>query len=132
MDLRSLLRRFREWLVRPASRPRTSAGADVQTLAVLRDAIQRKKQIIAFRGRGRRPLVFCPHALASGAGRWYVLAFVVVGERADDEDLQSPARWRWIPVTELSQVVQREGFWFSAPRESRPELRTVRIELDAA
>ncbi len=123
-----LLVALRRWLVEaPWDRqPDTSASK----MDRIREAIQSKTQIVAYRRKCF--LIFCPHALASSVGGFYVLAFVILGGTADDEDFHSPRRWRWIPVSELAGVTEREGYWFSAPRDSRPRLYAATIEFEAA
>ncbi|MFB3819337.1 MAG: hypothetical protein ACE147_16885 [Candidatus Methylomirabilales bacterium] len=130
MSLR-VLRRLGQRCLKAWLRSADADGPPAPDVAsLLREAIRLKKQIVAYRDRCF--LVFCPHALGSRAGRLHVLAFVLLGETVDNEDLQSPARWRWIPVSELSGVAHREGYWFTAPRESRPPLERGTIELEAA
>jgi hypothetical protein len=117
----------RRWLHR-----REPAARDPEATQAICEAIRSKRQIHGYRGRSF--IVFCPHALATTTRGPYVLAFVVVGEAVDDEDLRSPSRWRWIAVSQLVDMKPRRGFWFSAPRETRPELRMpgMEITLEAA
>ncbi|MFB3820223.1 MAG: hypothetical protein ACE147_21410, partial [Candidatus Methylomirabilales bacterium] len=79
-----------------------------------------------------RQIVFCPHVLAAGPGGDYVLAFVIIAEPDPGADFASPKRWRWLRVSDLQVTARRSGLWFSAPRESRPLLTSVIVELEAA
>ncbi|MFB3819084.1 MAG: hypothetical protein ACE147_15580, partial [Candidatus Methylomirabilales bacterium] len=70
----------------------------------LQQAVRDRAQVVA--NCGKDMLVFSPHALAARPGGLEVLAFVHLGDIAlADAGPDSPARWRWIPVRALSDIV---------------------------
>lgn len=98
--------------------------------ALLEEAILRKEQVLGY--HKERQIVFCPHVLATGPGGDYVLAFVIIAEPDPGADFASPKRWRWLRLTDLRLTARRSGLWFSAPRESRPLLSSVIVQMEAA
>jgi hypothetical protein len=115
-------------VVTSRARPQRAAGSTA--LEAVRGAIARKDQVIAqYRGVS---IAFCPHVLALGADEHFVLAFVILGDVAASLSYSSPKRWRWLTLRELGGWHCRSGgVWFTAPRETRPPLRTVTIEAEA-
>ncbi|MFB3818607.1 MAG: hypothetical protein ACE147_13170 [Candidatus Methylomirabilales bacterium] len=113
---------------RPAKRDAETSPAD--TIALLRDAIRDKEQVVAF--YRDRLTIFCPHVLASGPDAVHVLAFVLIGElESFDEEFTSPKRWRWIRAADLKSAMRRPGAWFSAPRATAPPLAGTRVTAEA-
>ncbi len=115
------------WVRRRRQRGPVSREAARQ---LLREALLRKEQVLGY--HKERLTVFCPHALASGPGGEYVLAFIIIGEPDPGADFTSPKRWRWLRLADLRPTARRAGLWFSAPRETRPLLGSVIVELEAA
>jgi hypothetical protein len=107
-----------------------STASPEETHALLVEAIRRKEQVLGY--HKERQIVFCPHVLATGPGGDYVLAFVIIAEPDPGADFVSPKRWRWLRLTDLRVTARRSGLWFSAPRESRPLLSSVIVQLEAA
>jgi hypothetical protein len=100
------LARVRNWL------PRRERRAAIERL---QQAVRERAQVVA--NCGRDMLVFSPCALDVRPGGLEVLAFVHLGDIAlADASLDSPLRWRWIPVHALSDIVNTRET--STPRTS--------------
>ncbi len=74
------------------------------SLDVLKDAIQARREVVAF--HGKEWLVFCPHDLRQLDGEPEVLAHLV-GGHAYHADEVNCSRWVWLPVAELWGVEAR-------------------------
>lgn len=83
---------------------------DDDTYALLRHAIERKEQVIAF--YDGEPREFCPHVLGAKQGRRHVLAYQFGGESRSG--LPPRGEWRCFEVDRLESVSLRPGQWHSA------------------
>lgn len=93
--------------------PRTDA------LATIRDAMRRKRNVIAWTRLGW--VMFWPAVLGEARDGHWVLGWKVTGET---KELDDPARWRWYRVADLAHVL------VAVPRQQRvPALRPVRADL---
>jgi hypothetical protein len=79
-------------------------------------------------------LAFCPHLLGHRADGYYVLARLIVGgPDLARERHQSPRRWRWLPLKGFRSLhtTGAGGAWWSAPRDTRPEMPDLIVDLEA-
>jgi hypothetical protein len=103
----------------------------VDNYALIRDAVVRKRQVIAIYHGRRREL--CPHVLGTKRGRRQALFYQFGGESQSGlGPLGSATNWRCIPVDELSDVRTRDGQWFTADDHSRPETCVDYVDVQVA
>ena len=107
-------------------------GPDVaKTYALVRHAIQKREQLLGFH-EGHWVTV-CPHVLGWRAGEPVALCYELFGApQAVREPLGSPRLWRWIRLADFRAVTTRTGFWFSTPRQLRPALDELEVEIEVA
>lgn len=82
----------------------------------LREALQHKRAVCAF--RGGHVVFMCPHVLGHRSGEPYALGFGYFGFR-----LGKPSgEWEWLALRDLSETQRCGSLWFTAPRGTRPSL----------
>ena len=86
----------------------------MDTYSALRDAILKKRQVIANYKCYRREM--CPHAIGTKKGRAHVLCYQFGGEGS--RGLTPGGEWRCLEVDELENVSVREGPWHTSPNYS--------------
>ncbi|MGB8735516.1 MAG: hypothetical protein WCD20_05230 [Rhodomicrobium sp.] len=74
-------------------------------IALLRDAIKNKKQVIALGRKLER--VFCPHILGTRNGTWYVVVWQFEGF----SNMGDLPNWRAFDLREIEEIVLRDGPW---------------------
>ncbi len=105
-----------------------------QAYLKIREAIQKKQQIIATTRNDGLAREMCPHTIGlSKRGDEQALFYQFGGRSKHGLDPDgSPKNWRCIPIDNLSEVSSREGEWHSAGRDTRPQRCVQRIDLEVA
>jgi hypothetical protein len=99
------------------------------TYAIVRNAIARRKQIVAdYHGFTRE---MCPHCIGRNKhGGEQALFFQFAG---GSKSLLPPGgEWRCLPLSGLSNVRARDGPWHSGDSHRRPQGCVKDVDLDAA
>jgi hypothetical protein len=96
------------------------------TYEIIRDAIQRKRQVVAYYKGYRREM--CPHVIGTKGGRDHALFFQFAGE--SKSGLQPGGDWRCIDIDELEDVSSREGQWYTAPTHSRKQVCVDQVDAE--
>ena len=100
--------------------------------ATIRDAIQRRLQVVAVYKGYRREM--CPHLVGkSKDGVEQALFYQFAGDSSKplgpDGD---PRNWRCIALDELVSITTREGSWHSAGNHARPQTCVVAIDVEVS
>lgn len=100
--------------------------------AIIKDAILRKKIVVATYNRFRREM--CPHVIGHGQnGAEQALFYQFAGESSSGlGPAGSRNNWRCIPISGLTNIEIIDGEWHSAPNHSRPQtcVKAVDVEVD--
>lgn len=119
--------------MRPARYRGPGASTDDQRTAILNtmvDAVLKKQRVFCWHEAGL--FAFCPHLLGHRDDGYYVLALLIVGgAELVRERHQSPKRWRWLPVNGFRSLHVTGGTWWSAPRDTRPEMADLVTDVEA-
>jgi hypothetical protein len=103
----------------------TETEANVDTYALLKQAIAHKRQVVArYDGAIRE---FCPHALGTKGVERHVLAYQIGGESRSG--LPRTGEWRCFKVDELTDMALRTGPWQSAPNVFNPQSCLDEVEV---
>jgi len=103
----------------------------MSTYDLIRQAIQRKQQVLATYDGHRREM--CPHVLGTKAGRAQALFYQFGGTSSSGlEPVGSPSNWRCIELSKLAEVSVRDGDWYTAPNHSRPQTCVDIINVEVA
>jgi hypothetical protein len=99
-------------------------------LNTLVDAILKKQRVFCWHEAGL--FAFCPHAMGHREDGYHVLALLIVGgPELARERHQSPRRWRWLSLNGFRSLHTTSGAWWSAPRDTRPDMPNLVIDLEA-
>jgi hypothetical protein len=98
---------------------------------MVRDAIQRKLQVIATYSGYRREM--CPHLIGKSKNGVEQALFYQFGGRSSQAlgPDGHPRNWRCIPLAQLSDITTRQGKWHSAPNHSMPQNCVIEVDVQA-
>lgn len=101
---------------------------------LLREAIQNRKQVIAYYQGKRREM--CPHVLGYKDGRERCLFYQFAGESSKGifptQDPRARQNWRCLFLDEISNIELRDGQWHSISWHSKRQTCIDRVEIQVA